>query len=95
MIYLLDVNALLALANIQQAVTYCFVTGATRAVLAVPAGAVDDRRPIRVRASGNGRAITLHAVELHVDGGTVTEWRANGASFAECIRRLPARSRSV
>ncbi len=65
--------------NLQQMVTYCYMTGARRAVLVTPGG-----EPARYRFASPWGAgpIQISAVPLDVGGRSVAEWRAAGRALA-------------
>lgn len=64
----------LSSANLQQMVTYCWVTGARRAVLVVPAGVVADRRRFEI-AGPSGEVIRIDVAELELGARTLGGWR--------------------
>jgi 5-methylcytosine-specific restriction endonuclease McrBC regulatory subunit McrC len=65
-----------ASANLQQMVTYCWMTGARQAVLVFPAGVLVDHRPFQYRAV-DGSTVTVHLVAARVRG-LVTQACAQG-----------------
>jgi len=62
--------------NLQQMVTYCFVTGARRAVLVFPKGNLTDRRSY-LFAGKSGKDIRIDLAELATDARDVVGWRQN------------------
>ncbi len=71
-------------ANLQQMLAYCTLTGARQAVLVVPSGLVHDRRPYRF-APAHGDSVTIHVVELEVDGRDIVAWRTAGEKLARRV----------
>ena len=67
--------------NLQQMVAYCFMTGATRAVLVLPAEFATDTAFTFV-APQSGRTITVNIVGLKTEGTSIASWRAAGQSMA-------------
>lgn len=76
--------------NIDQMLTYCHLTGVSRAVLVFPAGQLDDRRAFEL-ASPEGRRIRVDLLELDTGGRSTAQWRLNAKAFAESFesRDLP------
>lgn len=72
--------------NLQQVVTYCYVTGSTSAVLVVPAGF--GAGPAQYRfANGRGAgAIDVHVLELDTSGVSIEAWENNAAKLGEAVR---------
>lgn len=77
-------------ANLQQMVSYCWLTGARQAVLVFPGGALgDNRQPFRYR-SADGSSVTVHLVEMETEGDTIEDWRAVGRQMVERVRACVA-----
>ena len=76
--------------NLQQMVTYCFASGASRAVLVLPEDFARDRRPYRFRAQHDpdGKTITVYVVGFRTDAATVAGWRGHAAQLAETVSKL-------
>lgn len=72
-------------ANLQQIVSYCWMTGARQAVLVFPAGLLRDRQPFHYR-SVDGSTVVVHLVELDTDASSIDGWRTAGRALAERIR---------
>lgn len=73
-------------ANLQQVVTYCFITGARRAVLVVPAGHVGDRRAYRFSSpptGAGGATVRVDVVELDTSARDVAQWRTRARQMAD------------
>jgi hypothetical protein len=68
-------------ANIDQMLTYCHLTGSTRAVLVFPAGQLRDHRSFALR-SPEGRVVRVDLVEFETSGRSVSSWRMNGRALA-------------
>ncbi|MCA9671803.1 MAG: hypothetical protein KC503_39660 [Myxococcales bacterium] len=81
-------------ANLQQMVTYCFVSGARRAVLVLPAGHLADRRDYRFVAHAASDAVQVHLVELATSATNSREWRDSSGSMASAVLRTCERSRT-
>jgi hypothetical protein len=76
--------------NLQQVVTYCYVTGSAVAVLVVPAGF--GAGPARYRfADGRGSdSIDVHVVELDTSGTSIEAWETNAAKLGASVRAIAA-----
>ncbi len=76
----------IAASNLQQVVTYCYVTGARVALLVVPAGF--GAGPARYRfEDGAGRgAIDVHVLELDTSGTSIEAWEANAVALTDSLR---------
>lgn len=74
-------------ANLQQMVTYCHITGATRAILVFPKGQVHDCRPYVLRAP-NGASVRIDIVELDSSGRSLCEWHASGQALSERVSSI-------
>lgn len=70
--------------NIDQMLTYCHLTGVSRAVLVFPTGQLDDRRAFEL-TSPEGRGIRVELLEFDTAGRTTSQWRLNGRTFAESV----------
>jgi len=82
-------------ANLQQAVTYCVVTGARRAILVLPGGrrAAPSRYRFRLTSLQDRdrcEFVTIDAVELDTACVSVAAWRAAAAAMAQNV--FPLRS---
>jgi 5-methylcytosine-specific restriction endonuclease McrBC regulatory subunit McrC len=77
--------------NLQQMVTYCFVTGARRAVLVFPAGHVKDFRGYEFAAGELARlerrigSVRVDVVELDTTARDVAGWRRNSRAMVERV----------
>lgn len=74
-------------ANLQQVVTYCYVTGSEVALLVVPAGF--GAGPARYRFA-NGRAkgaIEVHVLELDTSGTSTEAWETNAATLGAAVHK--------
>jgi 5-methylcytosine-specific restriction enzyme subunit McrC len=76
-------------ANLQQIVSYCWLTGARQAALVFPAGMLRDRQPFHYR-SVDGSTVTVHLVELDTEATSIEGWRTAGRVLAERIREVAA-----
>lgn len=74
-------------ANLQQVVTYCWMTGSRQAILVFPAGVLVDRRPFRYRARG-GDAVTVHMMEMACDAHTLDGWNAAASRLIADVAEL-------
>jgi len=70
--------------NLQQMVTYCWVTGARRAVLVVPAGVVADRRSFEL-VGASGEVIRIEVVELALGERTLGGWRRAAEAVVQAV----------
>ncbi len=62
-------------ASLHQMTTYCWLTGARRAVLVLPRGNLADRRSFVLRAGSNSRdVIRIDIAELDLTSGTLEGW---------------------
>lgn len=75
----------IAASNLQQVVTYCYVTGSAAAVLVVPAGF--GAGPAKYRfADGRGAgAIDVHVLEFDTSGVSIESWETNAAKLGEAV----------
>jgi hypothetical protein len=82
----------IAASNLQQVVTYCYVTGSTAAVLVVPAGF--GAGPARYRfADGRGTgAIDVHVLEFDTSGASIEAWETNAAKLGTAVGETVASS---
>ncbi len=72
-------------ANLQQMLAYCALTGASQAILAVPAGLLRDRRAFRFHPCGTP-PVNIHVVEFDVRGTTIANWRESAKAFSEDVK---------
>jgi 5-methylcytosine-specific restriction endonuclease McrBC regulatory subunit McrC len=72
-------------ANLQQMLTYCWMTGARQAVLVFPAGHIDDRRSFHYRGA-DGSMILVHLLELDTDATDLEGWATAGRRLVASIR---------
>jgi 5-methylcytosine-specific restriction endonuclease McrBC regulatory subunit McrC len=70
--------------NFQQAVTYCYLTGAHQAFLVIPAGH-SEVATYRFETPLKNESILVHVVELATNGQSVEEWRAAARSLVQSI----------
>ncbi len=73
--------------NLQQMLAYCYMSGATRAVLVLPAEFAKEVVYTFVAPQG-GPSITIHVVGLSTSETTVAGWRSAGLSMARRIAVL-------
>lgn len=75
-----------ASSNLQQMVTYCFVTGSSSAVLVFPEGFVSPGTAYRFSGrsgeSSSPMEIEVSTAELETGGNSVEEWRAAARRLA-------------
>ena len=77
--------------NLQQMISYCFMTGAERAVLVFPSGHFKDRGSYHFKSGGlrnvDGQlgALTIDIAELDTGAKTMAEWREAGRRLVEEI----------
>ncbi|PRP94894.1 5-methylcytosine restriction system specificity protein McrC [Enhygromyxa salina] len=79
-----------ASANLQQTLTYCWMTGARQAVLVFPKGMLSDLRPFRYR-NVDGSRITVHLVELATDSDTLQGWEEAGERLVARVQATTER----
>ncbi len=70
--------------NLHQMVSYCWATGARRAVLVVPRGAVSDRRRIEIEGAGEG-VVRIHVMEIDLGERTLGGWHRAGRDLVEAV----------
>lgn len=69
--------------DVQQMVTYCFLTGAHRAALILPGDDTSDE--ICELRSPSGASLEIRVVRLDTCATSVTAWRSNAASMVERV----------
>ncbi len=85
----------LSAANLQQVVTYCFLTGAKKAVLVFPMGHLREQSTFRFPGKGLIRdrspaTVDVSLVEFRTDAGDVEGWRANAQVMVENVKKAVA-----
>jgi hypothetical protein len=75
--------------NLQQVVTYCVMTGASKAVLVLPSGDGAEQSYTVPTAHG---PITIKAVHLDVANRTVEEWRQSAARLVRALAAQASRT---
>ena len=74
-----------ASANLQQMLTYCWMTGARQAVLVFPSGMLTDRRPFHY-VNADGSQVMIHLVEFDTEAKSIEGWQAAGDELVERVR---------
>jgi len=77
----------LSAANLHQMVTYCHLTGATTAVLVLPAGHLRGPRRYTFGAP-DGKKIIVETAELRTDAQRIEDWRVFGRALVDTILAL-------
>src|SRR5262249_1237080 len=77
-------------ANLQQVLTYCFLTGAPRAVLVVPkVGAIQAESYVFTPGSRwavlDDRRVQVDVLTFDTSGQDVASWRANGRNMVKAL----------
>ena len=72
--------------NLQQMVTYCYVTGARQAVLVLPVGSPQPRISYHFRSTdAEQRAVTVDVAYFPTNGRSVAAWEQNGECLVESV----------
>jgi 5-methylcytosine-specific restriction endonuclease McrBC regulatory subunit McrC len=74
-------------ANLQQMVAYCFMSGAIRAALVLPAEFAKSATYTFAGKTGHD-AVNIHVVGMRVDGTSLSSWRDAGSCMAEEVHSL-------
>jgi hypothetical protein len=74
----------IASANLQQVVTCCYLTGARKAFLVVPAG-YDAVTSFVFNAGSGADSVAIEVVELSTNARSVDEWRGSAAALVDSI----------
>jgi hypothetical protein len=77
--------------NLQQMVTYCWMTGCRHAVLVLPAHLAGGAR---YDLHSPDEAVTVHVVGMRIDGKDLASWKAAGEQLVrDCQAFLPVQNR--
>ena len=81
--------------NLHQMVSYCWLTGARRAVLVCPSGQVPDRRTYVMEAGHEAPPIRIDVVEFDLGATSIAGWEEAAQRFRAALGITLARSADV